>query len=246
MILLSLALLGFAVADLLRWSPEPVARDRAALAVIGATGVTVALAGLGGLQALDLVVVGLTMMVVLAVWVLFDQPLLSRCGPGYPLAWITAVLVVSFAMSGSADTVAGPLKTWYSKLAFPFVRSVDIDQFVLGIGAALFLLSTANRIVRLVLEATGTSATTGESKLRGGRLLGPMERLIVGALVLSGDPAGAAFIIAAKGLLRLPEIRSSTDQMERQSDQVTEYFLIGTFSSLLLAAGTGVLVLGAG
>ena len=86
----------------------------------------------------------------------------------------------------------------------------------------------------------------GESALRGGRLLGPMERLIVGAMVLSGDPGGAALVIAAKGLLRLPEIRSGADQLKGRSDQVTEYFLIGTFSSLLLAAGAGVLVLAAG
>jgi hypothetical protein len=245
-ILLSLGLLGFAVADLLRWSPEPVSRCRTWVATVGATGMTAAIAAVVGLGATDVAIVGTITIAVLAVWLHFDRPLLGRCGPGYPLAWIASVLVVLFALSGSADPVEGPLQTWYSNLAFPFARPVGIDQFVLGVSAGLFLLSSSNRIVRLVLEAAGTPATTSETTLRGGRLLGPMERLIVAAMVLSGDPAGAAFVIAAKGLLRLPEIRSSADQGKGKGDQVTEYFLVGTFSSLLLAAGMGVLISASG
>lgn len=246
MILLSLALTGFAVADLLRWSPDRVSRRRTALAAAGATAVTVALAALSGFQVAGVVVTGAATLTMLAVWLLFDQPPLRHLGSGYPLAWITTILFALVASSGSVDPISGPLDTWYSNLGFPFARSVAIDQFVLGLSAGLFLLSTANRVVRLVLEAAGTPATTSENTLRGGRLLGPMERVVVGAMVLAGEPAGAALIIAAKGLLRLPEIRDSTDQEEGKGDQVTEYFLIGTFSSLLLAAGLSVLVLGAG
>jgi hypothetical protein len=33
-----------------------------------------------------------------------------------------------------------------------------------------------------------------------------MERLIVAAAVVAGDPAGAGFVVAAKGLLRFPEV----------------------------------------
>jgi len=170
----------------------------------------------------------------------------GRWKANYPLAGIALVLVVLFGISGSAGTITGPLGTWYEQLAFPFARHVPIDQFVLGVSASLFLLSTANRIVRLVLDAAGTPALTNENTLRGGRLLGPMERLILGAVVLSGDPAGAALIIAAKGLLRLPEIRDKADERQGKADHVTEYFLIGTFSSLLLAAGAALAVLAAG
>jgi hypothetical protein len=177
-------------------------------------------------------------------WLLLDQPSFKRHGPGYPLAWILATLVAAFAISGTVDPVSGHLERWYTNLAFRFVRSVPVDQFVLGVSAALFLLATANRVVRLVLEAAGTPAAVGETMLSGGRLLGPMERLLVGAMVLSGDLTGAAVVIAAKGLLRLPEIRDSADQRKGAGDQVTEYFLIGTFCSLLLAGGLAALVLG--
>lgn len=246
MIVLSLALLGFAVTDLLRWSPEPVSIMRASLAIVGATAVTVAVAFLSGLGVREVVVVGLIMIVILTVWLLFDHRPLKHLGPGAPLAWIFVVLLLAFAASGLADTVSGPLERWYSNLPFAFTRSVPIDQFLLGASAGLFLLATANRIVRLVLEAAGTPVAAGETVLKGGRVLGPMERLFVGAMVLSGDLTGAAIIIAAKGLLRLPEIRSNTAQRKGRDDQVTEYFLIGTFCSLLLAGGLTALVIGGG
>ncbi len=66
-----------------------------------------------------------------------------------------------------------------------------------------------------------------------------MERLFIGAMVVSGNLVAAAALVAAKGLLRLPEIRDSPKDGD---DQVTEYFLIGTFSSLLIAGTLGALV----
>lgn len=214
------------------------------MAVAAATIVTSALSALGGLQRLDVLVVGVSMCFVLTVWVLFDKSAPGGTKPGYPLAWILMVVVIAVGVSGSAETLAGPLERWYADLPFAFVQSVAIDRFVLGASAGLFLLATGNRIVRLVLEAARTPAATGEATLSGGRLLGPMERLFVAAMVLSGDLTGAAVIIAAKGFLRLPEIRNSESQQEGKEDHVTEYFLIGTFCSLLLAGGLAAIVLG--
>jgi hypothetical protein len=108
------------------------------------------------------------------------------------------------------------------------------------------LLATSNRIVRLVLEASGTSAETGESTLKGGRLLGPMERLLVATMAIAGDLTAAGIVIAAKGLIRLPEIRTSAEHSAGKGDVVTEYFLVGTLTSLLLAGGVAAVVLAAG
>jgi hypothetical protein len=85
-----------------------------------------------------------------------------------------------------------------------------------------------NRTVRLVLQAAGTPAPKGETALSGGRILGLMERLFIAEMVVSGNLTAAAALIAAKGFLRLPEIRSYTERRRGASDQVTEYFLIGT------------------
>lgn len=202
---------------------------------------TVGLAALGGLTWGGVLAIGVGTATTLAIWVAFDYPPLDT-HPGLALAWVSAVLVALFASIGSVPAIEGPLESWYSNLDFAFVNTVSIDRFALGLCAALFLLATANRIVRLVLTAAVTSWQSGERVLAGGRLLGPMERIIVAAAVLAGDPAAAAIVIAAKGLLRFPEIRADR-QPPHGPDAATEYFLIGTFTSLLLATALSVLIL---
>ncbi|MFZ2427596.1 MAG: hypothetical protein WAW71_05580, partial [Propioniciclava sp.] len=75
-----------------------------------------------------------------------------------------------------------------------------------------------------------------------GRLLGPMERLLVIGFGATGHVEAAAVVVAAKGLLRFPELQAAARQEPRAVDEVTEYFLVGTFSSLLLALGSVVLL----
>lgn len=240
MILLTLALLAFGTADLLRWSPDPVRAERGVTAGVAATALAAAAAGLAGFEKGQVLLIVAGTAVVLAVWIALDS-VKSRARL-LALPWALVVLLAAFAAAGVPTSISGSLDDWYSDLPFSFTDSVPVDQFALGVGAALFLLATANRIVRLVLEAAGTPVAPNEAVLRGGRLLGPMERLVVAALVLSGDATGAAIIITAKGLLRLPDIRARGARTE-QDDEVTEYLLIGTFSSLLLAATLAVVVL---
>lgn len=101
-------------------------------------------------------------------------------------------------------------------------------------GVGLVQLSTANVLVRLVLDAVGVPASANEKKLKGGRLLGPMERLFLVSLGATGYLTAAAVVVAAKGLLRFPELQR--DERAGPSD-VTEYFLIGSFGSWLVALG---------
>ena len=58
------------------------------------------------------------------------------------------------------------------------------------------------------------------------------------------DPAGnltaASIVIAAKGLLRFPELQSRLDQT--RIHRLTEYFLVGSFVSWLVPLGTLVLL----
>lgn len=247
MILVSLALLGFAVADLLSLGGTTDRPAATPFPVAGAAATTAAVAALTGFSLLAVVLVGLGTSLTATAWLRWSRvSIAKRLPPAYPLACVFGVVLVAFAASGAVQPVSGPLADWYTGLHFPGLRSPSIDQFLLGAAAALFLLATGNQIVRLVLEAAGTPAAQGENTLKGGRFLGPMERLFVAAMVLAGDVTGAAIIIAAKGLLRLPEIRTTEEEHKGQGDLVTEYFLIGTFSSLLLAGSLAVLVLAAG
>lgn len=112
---------------------------------------------------------------------------------------------------------------------------------LLLVGVLLVQLSTGNVLVRLVLGASGTThpmrSTTGPSPaLKGGRLLGPMERVFIVGLGLAGEVTAASIVIAAKGLLRFPELQAAhTDGGGGPTGpgihEVTEYFLVGSFVS---------------
>ena len=116
------------------------------------------------------------------------------------------------------------------------------DQVLLVLGVCLVQLATANVAVRLLLDAVGVPAAANEKTLKGGRLLGPMERLFVVGLGLAGHLTAASIVVAAKGLLRFPELQRDT---ESGPTDVTEYFLIGSFASWLLAlGGVGLAALG--
>lgn len=87
--------------------------------------------------------------------------------PLSPLAFMITIVAGAFALSGSFAASSGPLDTWYRDLPFPIVARVPRDQFLVALAAALFLLASANQVVRLFLAASGTSVTKGESTLKG-------------------------------------------------------------------------------
>nr|WP_202886309.1 hypothetical protein [Kribbella sandramycini] len=69
--------------------------------------------------------------------------------------------------------------------------------------------------------------------LRGGALIGALERgAIYGALV-AGWPEGLAIVLAIKGLARYPELRSPDQPASVTPQAVAERFIIGTFTSVL-------------
>ncbi|GAB3622302.1 hypothetical protein GCM10027418_03840 [Mariniluteicoccus endophyticus] len=74
-----------------------------------------------------------------------------------------------------------------------------------------------------------TAAEAAGAKLRGGKVIGWLERIAVYASILSGFPTGIAAIVAVKGLARYPDLKSS--------DGTAERFILGTFASILTAAG---------
>ncbi len=248
MILPALALLAFGVGDLLRLLPvkSERARRRTSIAIAGALLATWGTARLSGM---DWCSVALTTIVALpaVAWLAVDWRPGTQRKYVWALVFPIAALVGTVAASGSARPVGGSLRDWYENLPLSFAEPglVPADQFVLGVGAFLFLLATSNRIVGLVLAAAKEdSEEDGKPEpLKGGRFLGPMERLIVAASIVSGDLAGAGFVIAAKGLLRFPEI--SRKHNGAKIDWLTEYFLVGTFTSVIIAAALALLLLAA-
>jgi hypothetical protein len=76
--------------------------------------------------------------------------------------------------------------------------------------------------------------------LRGGAIIGVLERLAVCLAILTGQPVAIAYVVAIKGLGRFAELKETPVAAER--------FIIGTLTSMLWAAGvaafTKVVLLG--
>lgn len=169
-----------------------------------------------------------------------------------PLAVLIAGLVAAGATSPWAGRAGGPLGHWLGATPLPLLHGLSADRALLLLGALLVQGSTGNVLVRLVLLATHTvnparaQARNPGPVLKGGRLLGPMERLVILGLGLTGDYTAAGVVVAAKGLVRFPELQAARDRAAGQGGPpiaaVTEYFLVGSFVSWLIALATLVIV----
>ena len=133
-------------------------------------------------------------------------------------------------------------------LPFTIVAAPPLEQVLFVAGVLTMLSATSNAIVRLVLTAMGTRFSNAEQRLRGGRVIGPLERVLIFGLGLAGQATAAALVIGAKGLLRYPELQGLRNEAgpagpgARPIDVVTEYLLIGSLTSWLLALLPLVLV----
>lgn len=233
MLAIGIWLLVVGVCDLLRAARDATtARRRAAISALGVAAMILLVipAGMAGSEWAGL---GLGMTAGFVLWVLGSSSALQR---GRTLT--RAFAFIGFALGlGSAVVGGGLLDSpgWPSSLDGSALTHWPVDRTVLVAGVLLVQLSTANVMVRLLLDAVGVPATTNEKTLRGGRVLGPMERLFLVGLGLAGAVTAAAVVVAAKGLLRFPELQQG-ERRPGPSD-VTEYFLIGSFASWLVALG---------
>ncbi len=130
--------------------------------------------------------------------------------------------------------------------------SADSPEMVV-IGSVAALAVPANGVVRTVLAASGTEFRRSEQTLRGGRVIGVVERLLIFTLALAGQLTAAVVVATAKGILRFPELQAARDRaievvgegrhaadVPSQVDVITEYFLVGSLTSWLLAVVLGL------
>lgn len=238
---LGILLIGFAVTDLahavrrVRFFPECVGA-LAALSVALFAGLT---------SGRDVVALFVVVVLVLA-WGSAVTWGFGHAGPAWvPLTVFVVSVSGAVGMSGWAPYAAGPLQEWLGSVSVTALSSLSPDRFLLLLGAFGIQLSTGNVLVRLVLKSTrtinpGADGAMPRTPLKGGRLLGPLERVFILALALGGQVTAASVVVAAKGLLRFPELSSRRDQ--ERIHQLTEYFLLGSFVSWLVALGSYVLL----
>jgi hypothetical protein len=240
---LGLLLVGFAVTDL-AYSAH---RARHLPQLLGAAAVLL-LALVAGLTDLgDLLAVAAIVLLVLG-WGYVVTAAFRFGGrhAAVPLTYAALAVIGLLLLSPVPDPPEGLLAAWLAETPYPVLAALPTDRALLLLGVLLSQLSTGNVLVRLVLTVTGTINPTKDGSLpgtplKGGRLLGPMERLLILGLGLAGHLTAASIVIAAKGLLRFPELSSPRDQAEVH--RMTEYFLVGSFASWLMALG-GLALLG--
>jgi hypothetical protein len=88
-------------------------------------------------------------------------------------------------------------------------------------------------------EPPASSMDRAGQVLRGGAWIGGLERAAIFAALVGGWPEGLAVVLALKGLGRYPELRAAEDGVRTGA---AERFIIGTFTSVLWAAGCAGLV----
>ncbi|SDP09332.1 hypothetical protein SAMN04487914_103117 [Arthrobacter sp. ok909] len=85
-----------------------------------------------------------------------------------------------------------------------------------------------------VPEPAGDADTVSNARiLRGGAIIGVLERFAVCLAILAGQPVAIAYVVAIKGLGRFAELKATPVAAER--------FIIGTLTSLLWASGVAAL-----
>jgi hypothetical protein len=202
-----------------------------------------------------------------ALWHLRDAPLLVLTA-GASVAWLLLcgraertgmhqalpltvlglallALILSSGLGSDVDGLIGRWTTWSG-----LVAAVSPGRVLMVVGVLVVQMATANQVVRLILGSVGAVKPAGQpqasDQLRGGRLLGPMERLLIVGLGLGGQLTLATAVVAAKSIIRFPEINAQRSRGESEQgvgiDDVTEYFLVGSFASWILAFGSLALV----
>lgn len=228
MTVLALFLAVVGTNDLIRASTERSDGRRDAIAVVCAS--LVSILGFWGLgrpfSQSWLVVVAVAFVVLWTFAERFRSVAVEKVALGVFVAIGSGIL----AFGQHLATSHGWLEDWYSSLAIESLDGVSFQRFVLAAGCLLMLQSTANRIVRIVLRSAGPSTMASAHSLRGGRIIGPLERTLLFALALGGHYTGVGAVIAAKGILRYPEISRVDDDGGK-----AEYVLVGSFVSWLLA-----------
>ena len=107
----------------------------------------------------------------------------------------------------------------------------------------LLLINEANYLIRLLfswcnvvprtVSTGGGNEIVDEDEYKAGRVIGMLERTLILLLIYFTEDFGAVgFIVAAKGLIRLRQLKDR---------QFSEYILIGTLASVM-AALVGALI----
>jgi|SRR5690242_6036119 len=136
-------------------------------------------------------------------------------------AWDQAAHLVSLAIIGHLGAWLG----WCVPFSgHGWIWIVGLAGFVAAVlGTGFFVGAVAEKLIAANPEL---SANIAAGLKDGGKQIGRLERALIFAFILAGQPTGIGFLIAAKSILRFQEAKQQP---------AAEYVLIGTLWSFGLA-----------
>lgn len=177
------------------------------------------------------------------------------------VVWVLAILVTAGAVVASATATrrtqprialvaVAPVVLGAALLAFRLAVPVPWPPLwvLLALAIAALGVVAGSPLTVLVLRMAGPTEREGvaggivvddertdtpREVLRGGEIIGYLERIAIVASIVVGHPEAVAAIIAIKGLGRFSEL---------VTPEVRERFIIGTLSSFIWAAVCGGLI----
>lgn len=159
-----------------------------------------------------------------------------------PLAWLVPSLLIAVFYPTGDVRIDDALAMRAASSAWPALRDASPELGLFVAASFAVMAATANAVVREILLAAGTQIQTSQKQLRGGRYIGVLERWLILGFALAGQPTAAALVVSAKGIVRFPELSATRserpahdDAQPRAIDHVTEYFLLGSMSSWVVA-----------
>jgi hypothetical protein len=110
--------------------------------------------------------------------------------------------------------------------------AVALSGLLLAVFSSNILVLLATRPYVKVLDSKGENLS---ALVPSGVYLGWVERALVFIFIAAGQAEAAALVIAAKSLVRFPEV-------QRHQGTFGQYVIVGTLASLLVATSIGVFV----
>ena len=169
-------------------------------------------------------------------------PLLSLRS-GRPIDLIIAVLflvtgpvnhLITSILQCARGRASGPVPGWINAPVLPAMPDVTLADDGEGEeGAEVAEVPVTSGALPVLGAQVDEEEVTA---LRGGRWIGPLERLLIIVLAGAGAEVAIAAVVAAKGVIRFPEISQDS------TGEKAEEFLIGSVSSWILAALVSMLI----
>ncbi len=184
MIAVGIWLLSVGLADLVAGlSGEPKDGARTIGAIVTGVVAPAILCGIAGADVGTLVMLTLLTGATTAVWIVIrrDAPRMSAVRALVALLFLLAAFAIVSAIGSepvSTFATGSLLERGVHHLPFPLVAGASLEQVLFVAGVLVMLFATSNAIVRLVLTAMGTRFSNAEQRLRGGRVIGPLERVL--------------------------------------------------------------------